>query len=205
MVRDENNTWGGWGGQVIILIFAVAQKQITTLCKMRKAKSWPPQWVSKFHEIVGNNEYYNEQGTQDNTDLIADQPTNFSSVVCWGNCFCLTRQSVRLNLRGTVFTSLPLLHFHTVHWLDMARLKGHWLVLTTEFPRNVILERWRPFMCVLSSPVSEKSFTTNYKINILMVQWSLFCMLDWRHIKAVKRNSIRGLKTWDEKFPIKFM
>lgn len=117
---------GGGTYSYFILIFAIAQKQITTLCEMRKAKLWPPLWASKFHEIVGNNEYYNEQGTQDNTD---------------GDCWTIHQFSLPLLVEKTVYVWQfiwifeaqcsyhgALLHSHMVLWLEMACLRGHWLV-----------------------------------------------------------------------------
>jgi hypothetical protein len=155
---------------------------------MRNAQSeaLTPSMSLQIYEIVSNNEYYNEQGTHDNTD---------------GDCWTTYQSPLPLLVEKTVYVwefvwifeaqsshHGPLLHPHIDHWLDMACLRGHWLVYTTDFRSAVFIQLCRPYIYSLSSSVSDKSFMTYYKINIFMVPWWLFCTSGWCHIKVFKRN-----------------
>lgn len=181
---------GGGVDSYFILIFAIAQKQITTLCEMRKAKLWPPLWASKFHDIVGNNEYYNERGTQDNID---------------GDCWTIHQFSLPLLVEKTVYVWQfiwmfeaqcsrhgALLHSHIVLWLKMACQRA----LTSFTMSHLYLAKMSIYICILSSFLNHRSFMTNYKINTLTTLQGVFCMFGWRYNKALKRNSTGSLEIW---------
>jgi hypothetical protein len=146
---------GGGTDSYITLILAVAQEQTRTPCEIRKAKFRPPLWGCKFHEIVGNNEYYNEQGTQDNTD--GDCWTIhkfFSSVIGWEICLYLT---VRLNIRGTIFTSrrpVSLLHASVTREGECRRPLTSF---ATELTRDTFTQRWCPFTSIISTAFPSQS------------------------------------------------
>ena len=176
----EGGTWS-----YLILKFAVAQKQIPTLCEMRKAKIWPPQWVSKFYEIVGNSEYYNEQGTQDNTH--GDCWTTYqSSITGCEYCFMFDSPS-----RHNAHTMAPHVQMTRDGFSQRAPSSYHHRMSTSHF--YLALTSWYG---VVSWFLSGISLMTSYKINSLMVAWKLICMFGWRHYRTFGNNSINVLKIW---------
>lgn len=107
----------------LMLTSAVAQKQSWSLCEMRKANIWHPQRVSKFYEIVGSDEYYNEQGTQDNNHGVCWTRT----ILLFHYCFTLDSSS-----RHNVHTMAPHSSM-TRHGFSQRALSNFYQTMSTSY------------------------------------------------------------------------
>lgn len=151
----EGGTWS-----CLILALAVAQKQIATPCEMRKAKIWPPQWVSKILWYRGQQWVlqWTRNSGQHSRWLLNNLPI-FSSTNGWEYCFMLDSPS-----RHNVHTMAPHVWMTRDGFSQTALGTYHHRMSTSHF--YLALTSWYG---VVSWFLSGISFITSYKINSHLV------------------------------------